>query len=502
VKSNYNLSQEIIEEIEEKLNSINAEIIESIPSLRQTKEHIAAIAHTIGAPEPNLEPEPHSNPNPNPHSHTNSKSNINSHTNSNPNSNYNYNYNYHSNSHSHPYSNHNLHPNPHPNPNHNPNSGHAPDSNAEIELSAQKTTGPDKGTDVFMHDSDIDSDTDTDTASFSIGQHGYGTRSWISFLILSAFVETQGQKLKENDAEQFIMLAMEEPEVHLHPQAQRQLFDQISRFQGQKVISTHAPSIIAQSALTDVIYFKKQDGKTMAIRYKGGGNRSDENTIFREVINTRADLLFASAIVLCEGITEELALPVFFTEYFGCAPYSLGVSIVSMGGQKYKPYLSLIKDFGIPWFIFSDGEEYAKSAVKSAVKDVFGLNAKKMPNVVILDNGDDYENYLIREGYSDLIIEAICEHEEDEAFFEFYIDRLDGQKRKGGTIRNYTHESGRRDALSDLCHERKTEYALPVARKLVRKAEPHRKIPSKIKTLFSVLADKIGVVEQNRICVG
>lgn len=410
VTSDYVLSQETIDEIEEKLSAANAKIIESIPSLRQTKKRIAAIGNTIGSPN----------------------------------------------------------------------------SNVEIEPLARKISDLNKGMDIVMQDGNA--------ASFSIAQQGYGTRSWISFLTLSAFVENQSEKLQEDDdAEQFIMLTMEEPEAHLHPQAQRQLFDQISHFKGQKVISTHAPSLVAQCALEDVIYFKKQDGKTTATRYRGNvSNSGDEESIFREVLNTRAELLFASAVVLCEGITEELALPVFFANYFGCAPYSLGINIVNTGGQKYKPYLSLIKDFEIPWFIFSDGEEKTIKTVDAAVRDVFGLGVGDLSNVVILENGDDYERYLIKEGYSNLIIEAICEYEEDKLFFDNYISRMNGQKRKGGIIRNYSDAVGRENALIDLCHENKTDYALPVAKKIVEKAESLKKIPSKIEILLSELKNKIG----------
>lgn len=412
VTSNYDLAQEIIYEIEEQLNAANAKIIESIPSLQQTKERIAVIGQTIGSGS----------------------------------------------------------------------------SRVEIEPLARKITDLNKGMDIIMQDGNA--------ASFPISQHGYGTRSWISFLTLSAFVENQSQRLREDDeAEQFIMLTMEEPEAHLHPQAQRQLFEQISCFQGQKVVSTHSPSIIAQCMLTDTIYFSKRDGKTTAIRYKSDDAQSDAESIFREVINTRADLLFASAVILCEGITEELALPVFFAEHFGCAPYSLGVSIISTGGQKYKQYLSLIKDFNLPWFIFSDGEVKTIQTVKSAIRDILGLDADSLPNVVILENGDDYENYLIREGYSDLIIEAICEHEEDIAFFDSYIERMNGKNRKGGGARDYTNEVGRNNALIDLCHERKTEYALPVAKKLIEKAESGKRVPPKIEALFSTLADNIGATE-------
>lgn len=412
VTSSYDLSQDAIVEIEEQLNIANAKIIESIPSLQQTKERIAAIGHTIGSAS----------------------------------------------------------------------------SNVEIEPLARKITDLNKGMDITLQDSNA--------ASFPIAQHGYGTRSWISFLTLSAFVESQSQKLREDDddADQFIMLTMEEPEAHLHPQAQRQLFEQISHFQGQKVVSTHSPSIIAQCTLADAIYFSKRDGKTTAIRYKADNANSDVELIFREVINTRADLLFASAVILCEGITEELALPVFFNEYFGCSPFSLGVSIINTGGQKYKPYLSLTKDFDIPWFIFSDGEEATIKTVTSAVKDVIGIDINALPNIVILENGDDYEDYLIREGYSDLIIEAICEHEDDETFLDSYVDRMNGQKRKGGSVRDYRIASGRNEALIDLCHEHKTEYALPVAKKIVGISESKKRVPPKLKVLFCKLAEEIGAV--------
>lgn len=401
VTSNYDLAQETINEIEEQLNLANAKIIESIPSLQQTKKRIAAIGQTIGAVS----------------------------------------------------------------------------SNVEIEPLARKITDLNKGMDIIMQDGNA--------ASFPIAQHGYGTRSWISFLTLSAFVENQNQKLKEDDeAEQYIMLTMEEPEAHLHPQAQRLLFEQISDFQGQKVISTHSPSIIAQSALTDAIYFSKRDGKTTAIRYKADDAHTEEELIFREVINTRADLLFASFVILCEGITEELALPIYFKKFFGCAPYSLGVSIINIGGKnKYKPFLSLLANFDISWFIFSDGEADAISSVNSALKQVFNVDDYTLfDNVFLLDNGDDYEKHLIHSGYSDTMINAICQYEESDDFFDNYISHMDGQKRKKNAVRNYKHPDGKTEALIDVCHEHKTDYAIPIAVKICEQEDDkkgfHRKLRS------------------------
>ena len=360
-------------------------------------------------------------------------------------------------------------------------------SSVEIEPLARKLSDLNKGMDIVMQDGAA--------ASFPISQHGSGTRSWISFLTLAAFVENQNEKLKADDnAEQYFVLTMEEPESHLHPQAQRQLFDQISRFPGQKIVSTHSPYVVAQSALGNVIHFSKREGKTTAIRYIA--DTQDDQKIFREVINTRADLLFASAIILCEGITEELALPIFFREYFGCAPFSLGVNIVGAGGKDgYKPFLSLSKQFNIPWFIFGDGEKEAKNSARTAIRNIYNVDIKKvaLPNVIMFGSGDDYEKHLVHAGYTDIIIQSICELEEDDEFFEKYMRTHHGNPRKGGSIRNYWHEEGRNEALIDLCHERKTKYAQNIASSLVSQSDKSKRVPPTVKLLFSALATKLGV---------
>jgi putative ATP-dependent endonuclease of OLD family len=421
VTSGADLSEEKVDEIEAQLSSVNAMIVESIPSLQQTKERIAAIGRTIGSAS----------------------------------------------------------------------------SNVEIEPLTRKLSDLNRGMDIVMQDGG---------ASFPISQNGYGTRSWISFLTLSAFVEIRSERIKVDDdeAEQFVMLTMEEPEAHLHPQAQRQLFSQIQNFTGQKVISTHSPSIIAQSAFADYLCVSKAGGKTTAIRYAEHKAAVPEEKIAREVINTRAELLFSSVAILCEGITEELVLPVYFSEFFNCSQFSLGVNIVNVRGKSnYSPYLSLLKDFNIPWLIFSDGESEAITAVSDSIKKVFNAEYADFTNVIILENGDEYETYLIREGYGDTIMEAICDYKEEANYFDNYMAKMDGQKRRQNFAKKhnltetrdyYTNTScGRSEALMDLCFENKTDYALPVAKKIVSSADRSKRIPLKVRRLFDELAKLLRV---------
>lgn len=105
-------------------------------------------------------------------------------------------------------------------------------------------------------------------ANLSVAEQGMGTRSWISFLTLGAYITylTKSIKAGDEDAELFVVLALEEPEAHLHSYAQKKLFNQIESFPGQKIISTHSANIVAQASIGDLIHLYKSNGKTTANR--------------------------------------------------------------------------------------------------------------------------------------------------------------------------------------------------------------------------------------------
>ena len=189
----------------------------------------------------------------------------------------------------------------------------------------------------------------------------------------------------------------------------------------------------SRQTLTETISAKRGtifdiNGKTLAKRFEKSNYQANEIAkIEREVINTHGELIFSSAIVLCEGITEEQALPIYFKEFFGVEPVFLGINIIGIGGQNYQTYLKFIKEFELKWYIFSDGEKAAKKSVNKAVKVLTNVSYENLPNVVVIENGYDYEKMLIKNGNSDEIIAAINEINENENYYTSYIEKLNGE---------------------------------------------------------------------------
>ncbi|MDC9567309.1 ATP-dependent endonuclease, partial [Pseudoalteromonas sp. GAB2316C] len=93
---------------------------------------------------------------------------------------------------------------------------------------------------------------DSEKSSFSMEYHGMGTRSWASMLAVKAFTELMAKKHRKEFEPFFPIIAAEEPEAHLHPNAQRTLFQQLEDTAGQTIISTHSPYLAGMSDLRDL----------------------------------------------------------------------------------------------------------------------------------------------------------------------------------------------------------------------------------------------------------
>lgn len=251
--------------------------------------------------------------------------------------------------------------------------------------------------------------------SFPMDYHGMGTRSWSSIMTFKAFLKHNTDAIEQSDEDTKIyypVIAFEEPEAHLHSNAQKQLYAQIADMKGQKIIATHSPYIAASAKLSEINVIYK-DGNQVKCGNLEPANLDDEEQrkLKQKVINTYGEMFFSKAIVLFEGETEDQALPIFAEKFYGKPAFTYGINFISVGGAgQYAPFIYFCQKYNIPWYIFSDGEDSTKNAVQKAVQKAFDDNTKTLagcPNIFVIANDADFEGMLLKEGYQTEIIRAL-----------------------------------------------------------------------------------------------
>jgi putative ATP-dependent endonuclease of OLD family len=90
--------------------------------------------------------------------------------------------------------------------------------------------------------------------------HGQGMQSLSVLFLFQSFVEHLLAELYEPDSTP--VLALEEPETHLHPQAARALWSHVSRMPGQKIVSTHSPFFVQNVPFRDLRLLRLTDTGT------------------------------------------------------------------------------------------------------------------------------------------------------------------------------------------------------------------------------------------------
>lgn len=248
--------------------------------------------------------------------------------------------------------------------------------------------------------------------SFPMDYHGMGTRSWSSIMTFKAFLKHNTDVIENSDADSKIyypIIAFEEPEAHLHSNAQKQLYAQIADMKGQKIIATHSPYIAASANLSEinVIYKDGNQVKSGNLEPKNL-DAEEQRKLKQKVINSYGEMFFSKAIVLFEGETEDQALPIFAERFFGKPAFTYGINFISVGGAgQYAPFIYFCRKYNIPWYIFSDGEDNTKNTVEKAVKKALEDTSRSLatyPNIFVIDNGTDFEGMLLNEGYQAEII--------------------------------------------------------------------------------------------------
>jgi putative ATP-dependent endonuclease of OLD family len=321
-----------------------------------------------------------------------------------------------------------------------------------------------------------------------------GTRSLASLLVFRAYTSWRYKKATEGGDSVHSVLALEEPESHLHPQAQRALFGHIKQVTGQRIVSTHSPYFAGQAPLEDLRLFSKSKGETMVTKLDTSVLKADDIRKLQDtVVDTRGDILFSRGVLLFEGQTEEQALPVYASRYWNASIHELGFCFVRVNGNDYFPYIWLLKALRIPWYVFADGEAAPLATLEAALKKAGEPASANCANVVVLPSGNGFEQQLLAEGYLPEIEAAIDQVESKEKFLDDYMAHHHGGKKKKGIIRDYQSAGARERAAEDFLLENKTRMAKPVAVAISSLSDETRRFPAMIEQALAFVGQDNGL---------
>lgn len=160
-----------------------------------------------------------------------------------------------------------------------------------------------------------------------------------------------------------MVVAIEEPEAHLHPHIQRLLFRYALRREHSLVIATHSPHIASISPLRTLIALRPNSAGTVAKRISSELSTQDIIDLERYFDVTRAEMLFSKGIIFVEGPAELYLIPAFAEHVLaemhgGHSLDEYGVSICSVGGTDFAPYWKATHDnsWDIPRVVVTDGD--------------------------------------------------------------------------------------------------------------------------------------------------
>ena len=183
----------------------------------------------------------------------------------------------------------------------------------------------------------------------------------IMAILTLADLLVQGHRYRQKPL--FLLLAAEEPETHLHPNAQRALMHEFSQLSEQLIVSTHSPYV---ASVCEPREFRSmiRTGANVRVQWLPQKLDAAENrSIKRLILRYRGEVLFARGVVFVEGVTEEQLIRGMFQAYFGDDPSAYGISLIGVDGKSYAPFMLTALSLKIPFCVISDNDGDARHVV-------------------------------------------------------------------------------------------------------------------------------------------
>lgn len=229
-------------------------------------------------------------------------------------------------------------------------------------------------------------------AKVPIGRHGEGTQSLAVLTLFNAFLQTWNKGSP--------IVALEEPEAHLHPSAVRALWRLIDKIPGQKIITTHSGDLLSEVPSESIIRLHRPGGALRASRLADITLEPDDIRKFNfHIRRDRGELLFARCWILGEGETEATLIP-------ECARYTqidfehAGIRFVTyQTGISLEPCLTVANGMGIHWVVLADNDGQGAKDHEVVRKH---LNGRLERDALFVMPEENIEQHLCVNGFTDV----------------------------------------------------------------------------------------------------
>lgn len=195
----------------------------------------------------------------------------------------------------------------------------------------------------------------TEIGTVDITRNGLGVNNLLYISMISEYF-TRRIKSAKKPGQLFLI---DEPEAHLHPQAQRVLYSALAQSGFQTIISTHSTHVASQAPIGEHVNLVKRATSTESANLASGLSQSDIDDVGRYLDATRSAMLFARHVILVEGPAELFIIPPLIKTVLGIDLDRLFISLVPIYGVHFRPYAALFSEQSLRkrCAILTDGDQ-------------------------------------------------------------------------------------------------------------------------------------------------
>lgn len=165
----------------------------------------------------------------------------------------------------------------------------------------------------------------------------------------------------------FTILAIEEPESHLHPTLQRLIYkDVITNSKTSVLLTTHSTHITSVAPLKSIVHLFRPQNEATSVKSTTDINLEPHEImdVERYIDANRGEIYFGKGVIVVEGIAEEYLIPVF-ADKLKLPLDRYGIVVCNINSTNFSPYLRLLSKLGIPYVVITDGDYYQINNIES-----------------------------------------------------------------------------------------------------------------------------------------